>query len=328
MSASIFADRRNARTDRSFHFFRAIAATAALVSAALLLWPEASHAAGKAVSAAIAETRYVQVNGDRIAYRRIGKGSPILLANRLRGTLDTWDPMFLDALALHHTVITVDYPGIGYSEGALPADMGAVGAFLDDFAKAIALDRFAILGWSWGGLAAQALLLDRPQRVTQGILVGTNPPAPNPVPMHQAFVERAFKPVNDLADEEVLFFEPRSAASRAAALASHERIYAREGVAEKIPSTPETIQAYLKAAGNFHEDKAGRRKALTQTQMPLLILSGDNDTATPGQNWFPLIGQLRNAQLLFYSETGHAPQHQYPELSAEYIARFLARTAR
>lgn len=42
-------------------------------------------------TAATAETRYVQVNGDRIAYRRIGTGSPIVLANRMRGTLDTWD---------------------------------------------------------------------------------------------------------------------------------------------------------------------------------------------------------------------------------------------
>lgn len=327
MFASIVADTRSCHADHSFRFLRAAVLTIAAL-ASFLLWPATSHAAAKTVSAASAETRYVQVNGDRIAYRRIGKGSPILFANRLRGTLDTWDPLFLDALALQHTVITVDYPGIGYSGGALPADMEAVGAFLDDFAKAIALDRFAILGWSWGGLAAQALLLDRPQRVTQGILVGTNPPAPNPVPMHQVFIERAFKPVNDLADDEILFFEPRSAASRAAARASHERIYAREGVTERIPSTPEAIQAYLKTAGNFHEDKAGRRKALTQTQMPLLIISGDNDTATPGQNWFPLIGQLRNAQLLFYSETGHGPQHQYPELSAEYIARFLARTAR
>ncbi|WP_198173794.1 alpha/beta fold hydrolase [Lysobacter soli] len=61
-------------------------------------------------TAATAETRYVQVDGDRIAYRRIGSGSPIVLANRMRGTLDTWDPLFLDTLARNHTVITFDTP--------------------------------------------------------------------------------------------------------------------------------------------------------------------------------------------------------------------------
>jgi pimeloyl-ACP methyl ester carboxylesterase len=55
----------------------------------------------------------------------------------------------------------------------------------------------------------------------------------------------------------------------------------------------------------------------------MLIVCGDNDISTVGQNWFPLIGKLRNAQVIFYSEAGHGPQHQYPELTARYIVAFL-----
>ena len=295
---------------------------AALLLAAALL-PGRAEA-----SAATAETRYVMVNGDRIAYRSLGKGSPILLANRMRGTLDNWDPLFLDTLARQHRVITVDYPGVGYSSGKLPDDMAQVAEFLRSFADALKLERFAMLGWSWGGFASQTLLLQEPQRVTHAILVGTNPPGPGQLPIQQVFIERAIKPVNDLADEEVLFFEPKSAFSRAAAKASHERIYARAGVVSKIPSTMDMFQVYFKAAEAFREDSAGRREQLTRSRTPLLILCGDNDTSTPGQNWFPLVGQLPNAQLLVYPEAGHGPQHQHPELSAEYIGRFLARARR
>ena len=142
------------------------------------------------------------------------------------------------------------------------------------------------------------------------------------------FIERALKPVNDLADDEVLFFEPKSAFSRAAAKASHERIYARPGVTAKIPATMEEFQIYFKAGKAFHDDVEGRRGQLIRSRTPLLILCGDNDPSTAGQNWFPLVGQLPNAQLIVYPETGHGPQHQYPELSAEYIALFLARTSR
>ncbi len=279
-------------------------------------------------SAATAETRYVAVNGDRIAYRSLGKGSPILLANRMRGTLDTWDPLFLDSLAQQHRVITVDYPGVGYSSGKLPDDMGQVADFLRGFADAVKLDRFAVLGWSWGGMASQALLLQAPQRVTHAILVGTNPPGPIERPIQQVFIERAIKPVNDLADDEVLFFEPKSAFSRAAAKASHGRIYARPGVTSKIPATMEQFQVYFKAGTGFRDDVAGRREQLIRSRTPMLILCGDNDPSTAGQNWFPLMGQLANAQLIMYAETGHGPQHQYPELSAEYIDRFLARAQR
>ena len=279
------------------------------------------------LSAAAAETRFIEVNGQRIAHRIVGNGSPIVAVTRMRGTIDTWDPLFLDSLAKHHTVVTVDWPGVGYSEGQLPGDMGAAAAFVDAFTRAVGIDRFAILGWSWGGLAAQAFVTDKPERLTHAILVGTNPPGP---PVHELtpeFIERAFKPVNDLADEEVLFFEPTSEASRAAAKASYERIRARPGVDERIPQTEQEIRAYLSAATRFREDLA-RREALKRTTVPILVLCGDNDISTQAANWFPLSNELQTAQLLVLPDTGHAPQHQYPELAASYIATFIALTPR
>ena len=300
----------------------------AMLLASVLTAAVASAPAQAKDTAATAKTQFVDVDGNRVAYRSIGTGSPIVLANRMRGTLDTWDPAFLDTLAKHHTVITFDYPGVGYSTGTLPDDLGKVATFVDRFATSIKLDKFAMAGWSWGGFTTQTLLLDRPERVTHAMLIGTNPPGPGQIPIQQVFIERALKPVNDLDDEYVLFFEPKSEFSRAAAKASRDRIYARPDVVSKIPSRVEQIQVYLTAAQAFGEDKLGRRQALTQTRTPILVISGDNDTSTAGQNWFPLVGQMKNAQFVFYPESGHGPQHQYPELSAEYITDFIARTSK
>lgn len=278
-------------------------------------------------AAATASTRYIDVAGDRIAYRSIGSGAPIILLSRMRGTIDTWDPLFLDGLAETLRVITVDYPGVGYSAGALPADMGEAASFVAAFATAIDVPYFIIGGWSWGGLVAQSFLLDHPERVSHAILIGTNPPGRVDIPLQQVFVERAFKSVNDLADEEVLFFEPKSAVSRQAAKVSRERIYARLDVVSKIPSRMEEIQAYIAAAQGFGEDKVGRREKLIATRMPILVICGDHDTSTAGQNWFPLVGKLRNAHLVVYPEAGHGPQHQYPELTVNHINAFLRHAA-
>ena len=54
------------------------------------------------------ETQYATIDNKQIAYRKIGSGTPIILANRFRGTLDTWDPLFLDLLAESNTVVTFD----------------------------------------------------------------------------------------------------------------------------------------------------------------------------------------------------------------------------
>ncbi|WP_083487529.1 alpha/beta fold hydrolase [Pseudoxanthomonas dokdonensis] len=270
-------------------------------------------------------TQYVQVGNDRIAYRSTGQGRPLLLANRLRGTLDTWDPLFLDELARQHRVVTFDFPGIGYSDGTLPDDMSQVAAFIDALADALRLAQFALLGWSWGGLAAQAYLLDYPQRPSHVVLLATNPPGPVEVPLQPEFLQRATKPVNDLADEEVLFFEPASSLSRQRARQSHDRIYARPGVVDRIPASAELLQRYFTAAQGYHADHEGRRGRLAQVNIPLLVIAGDHDISTAGQNWFPLIGQLRDAEFVFYSQTGHAPQHQHPERVAAHVAAFLAR---
>src|SRR5687768_11024506 len=102
-------------------------------------------------SATNAPNQFVDVAGDRIAYRSIGGGRPMLLLTRMRGTLDTWDPLFLDELAKANLVITVDYPGVGYSSGTLPPQIGEVAAFVAAFADAMKLEKFVLLGWSWGG---------------------------------------------------------------------------------------------------------------------------------------------------------------------------------
>jgi pimeloyl-ACP methyl ester carboxylesterase len=284
-----------------------------------------AHVTASAGDAMSARTEYVSIDGTRIAYRSIGHGAPILLATRLRGTLDTWDPLFLDLLARQRRVITFDYPGIGYSEGSMPADLTTMASFVARLARQLELESFSILGWSWGGLVAQTLAVEHSNLVSAVILIGTNPPGEVPFSATQSFLDRAVKPINDLADEEVLFFEPADAASRRAAQRSHLRIYARPGVTEHIPSRMEQFQPYFVAAQSFRKDETNLRTRFSSLGIPKLIITGDNDISTPGQNWFPLMKQIQRAQFIMYSQTGHAPQHQHPELTVSHIEAFLLR---
>lgn len=301
-----------------------------LVPAACTPAAPLAEAAEPAVTptAMTAPTQYVDVNGDKIAYRTFGKGDPLIFITRMRGTIDTWDPLFLDGVAKTHQVTVVDYPGVGYSSGALPQSMSEAANFVGAFATAINIPRFTIVGWSWGGAVAQTVMLEHPDRVSHAIIIGANPPGKLERPIQQAFLDRAFKPVNDLKDEEVLFFEPASAFSLKAAAASRARIYAREGVDAKIPSTPEKIQAYLAVAKDYGADLTGRRDKLIANRIPMLIIAGDNDISTAGQNWFPLVGEMPSAHLVVYPEAGHGPQHQYPELTVSHINAFLQYAAK
>lgn len=274
-------------------------------------------------TASDAETQFVDVGGVNLAYREVGSGDPIILFTRLRGTLDTWDPAFVDALADGYRVIMVDYPGVGYSEGELAPDMVAVADTMVKFAKALRISKFNLVSWSWGGALGQTFLVKHPEMINRAVLMGTNPAGEVEHAMRDDWFELAVKPVNDLKDEETLFFEPAYAESLAAAKASHDRIYARAGVTEHIPSTMDEFKLYFAAAQKFHEDKEGVREALTKSDVPMLIICGDNDPGTPADNWFPLVRKIPRAQLLVMPRTGHGPHHQFPQLSAEYIHAFL-----
>ena len=49
-------------------------------------------------SAVSAPTQYAQLADRQLAFRDIGRGIPLLMCVRFRGTLDSWDPAFIDAL--------------------------------------------------------------------------------------------------------------------------------------------------------------------------------------------------------------------------------------
>jgi pimeloyl-ACP methyl ester carboxylesterase len=122
-----------------------------------------------------AKTKSVQIGNRKIAYRSIGKGLPIIMINRFRGTLDTWDPAFLDTLALGFNVITIDYSGAGLSTGICAADILSMAKDVKDVAQALKLTRIIVAGWSLGGLVAQNVTTHYPKLVSHAILIGTGP---------------------------------------------------------------------------------------------------------------------------------------------------------
>jgi pimeloyl-ACP methyl ester carboxylesterase len=79
-----------------------------------------------------------------VHYRRVGPrgGVPLVLLNRVRGTVDWWDPELLDHLAADRNVIVFDNIGVGYTTGE-PRDSvegsadGAIEFIADDISRQV-----------------------------------------------------------------------------------------------------------------------------------------------------------------------------------------------
>ncbi|MFC3161245.1 alpha/beta fold hydrolase [Chryseobacterium arachidis] len=236
--------------------------------------------------------------------------------------MDTWDPLFIDSLAEKNTVILFDYPGIGSSEGELPLDIVEVAKTVPALADYLGIDKFNVLGWSYGGLVAQAVTFQNQERVQNTILIGTNPPGENAIPIEQVFFDHALKPVNDLEDEYYLFFEPASEKSRKAAQESHDRIGKRLD-SSLIPANQEIFERYIAGSGTMREDRWNFRESYKTLKSKVLVVSGDHDISFATENWMPLLRNAPTMQHIILNDAGHAPQHEHPELTAGYINLFL-----
>lgn len=269
------------------------------------------------------ETKFTTVNGLALAYRKFGQGPPVLFYNRFRGILDTWDPAFLDALAANYTIILFDYPGVGDSQGELSPDILEIASVGVKLMDNLHIEYFHVAGWSYGGLVAQAALFMHKNRVQKAVLIGTNPPGINEVPFDKIFFERALKPINDLDDETVTFFEPSSASSRNAAKVSFERI-SRRLDRGKIPATPDKFQKYFDGSAVMKTDAQDFRGQYKTLENPVLVISADHDISFAVQNWFPLLRTAPSMQHIIINDSGHGVHHQHPDLVAGYINLFLS----
>lgn len=277
--------------------------------------------------AVAAPTQWVEARGRRLAYRSLGTGTPLVLCTRFRGTLDTWDPAFLDAVASHgFRVITFDYSGLGASTGETSYALPSLVTDALDLIDGLSLGRVVIGGWSLGGLAAQVMVALHPDRISHAVLIGTGPPGPTVNDPEPIFFETAAHPENSFEDDLILFFEPASPASRAAARRSADRIAART-TDRSAPVPWEWAADHLAARAPgpiFPADAV--LAALKVTAVPLLHVGGDHDVSFPVENWYALNRQLPTLQLVTFPQSGHGPQHQHPEAAAAAVAAFVRHT--
>ena len=149
--------------------------------------------ATSAEAAVTARTQIATVGDRRFAFRIIGAGSPVLCLQRFRGTMDDWDPRFVDAVAASHRVILFDNAGVSSSSGEVPMTLGAAADDAVAFARSLGIDKVSVLGWSMVGLIAQEIAIRHSDFATQAIVIGAVPPGPTPVPTQPLFSTTARK---------------------------------------------------------------------------------------------------------------------------------------
>jgi len=270
-------------------------------------------------------TRFIDVDGDRFAYRRWGAASsglpPLFFVQHFRGGMDHWDPLLTDGLAADREVILYNGRGVASSTG-IPRNR--IEDMADDIAmviQALGLSQVDLLGFSIGGFQVQEVALRHPKLVRKLILLGTGLRGGDPK-MEPGVLEVAPRPIPTAEDFLYLFFG-RSAAARQAGLAFWDRRHLR--VDQDPPSSAAVAQAQAEAHGAYLPPLEGENpySYLAAIKQPTLVVNGVNDIMIPTINSWHLSQNIPNAQLLIYPDAGHGAQFQYPERFLKHAIQFL-----
>jgi pimeloyl-ACP methyl ester carboxylesterase len=269
---------------------------------------------------------FTEVDGTRFAHRRLGRpgGTPVVLLNRFRGTMDDWDPLFVDALAVARPVILFDNAGIGRSGGRAPGNVTSMSEAAAALITAVADAPVDVLGFSLGGYVAQRLALSRPGLVRRLVLAGTGPGAGEGIlPSEPQVAPLRSVPRMDRSALRALFFTASPAGERAAEK-MWERTHQRPDRGPEV--APESWQRQIEAIAHWSSCAGdGAYAELGRLTLPVLVANGSDDVMVPTVNSFVMSQLLPDAELALYPDSGHGFLSQYAEIFAARVNEFLDR---
>lgn len=265
-------------------------------------------------------TLSVEVNGSRYAYRKIGQegGIPIIYLNHLAANLDNCDPLIMDTLAQHFTVISFDYKGVGASTGKVADNIEEMARDTVAFIRAMGYEKVHLLGLSLGGFVTQEILRIAPELIARVILAGTGPKGDKGIErvarityydMFRAFCTRR--------DPRYYLFFPESSEAKSLGQAfiarTNERVNRDEAI--KLP----VLLAQLRAVRAWAK---GEPQDFSEVNHRVWVVNGDNDRMLPTAGSYDLSERLPNATLIIYEGAGHGAIFQRADLFTRQATTF------
>jgi len=284
----------------------ALGLLAVLVPVTLSACGSAPKMAPGTASVVSAPVRIAHTRLGAVGYRVVGSGPPLVLIMGAAWTMEDWDPRLVHALAQHNRVVMFDNAEVGHTQ-ALPSPLtiDAMANQTSALIHTLGLGRPDILGWSMGGMIAQALAVLHPAQVRRLVLCATYPGTGAAV-VPSASVRQAS---SDFP------------ANQGNAFAAFKAAISEYPAAPAAPAGAKGVQGLAIADWWNGIDAAGRKVA--RISVPTLVADGTDDQLVPVANDHLLARLIPGARLTLYPDAGHAFLFQDETVFASLVESFL-----
>jgi len=255
-----------------------------------------------------------------LEYHVEGEGPPLLMIMGFGGQASSWGRPVIDLLNGHFATIRVSNRGTGTSDR--PDVPTTVRMMADDAANlldAIEVERAHVFGVSMGGMIAQELVLNHPERVN-GLVLGCTTTAMRRGPLPDPETGQMMTPVPGLTREQQI----RKAwpAMCTPEFVENDTAFLETMLESSLtnPTPLDTILKQSQAVMSFDSyDRA------TTIEAPTLVIHGDRDRMMPLPHGQTLAERIPGAEFVLIPGQAHMFFWEKPEETARIVTKFLSR---
>lgn len=280
----------------------------------------------------MSEMQYIEVNGDRIAYRDEGAGEVLLLVHGMAGSSQTWRDL-IPGLAQNYRVIAPDLLGHGESDKPrADYSLGGFAEWLRTLLDALGIARATVIGQSLGGAIAMQFAYQYRQRCERLVLIGSCGLEPE---LNLA-LRVLSAPGAELVLPAVAPQPVRDIGNLFRSLLASAGLRSPEG--DELWSTVSSLgdgatrDAFLRTLRSVVDYRGQAVAAMNQlhlsAQLPVLLIWGERDWVVPVSHGHAAHDALPNSRLVVLPDVGHFPHVESPALVLDLVHGFLKSTER
>ncbi|MEF3305926.1 alpha/beta fold hydrolase [Paenibacillus sp. GYB003] len=256
------------------------------------------------------------VNGVTICYDTVGEGFPLIGITGKDSNMDWWHPAVKQAFSENHRFIMLDNRGSGRSDAPTePYGISDMAKDVVGLMDVLGIEKAHLFGQSMGGMIAQEIAIEHPERVAKLILCGTTCGVTRVLPSFRMIrwlmrKSTGFSPQDTL---DMLFSKSYMRRHPDMIASLVERM-------EQAPPNPVSVQMHKQASRSFDSfDRLGRIKA------PTLIIHGKDDWVFRAKHAKLLNRRIAGSELVLIPGAGHGVFSQERSTVLAEIRRFLNR---
>jgi pimeloyl-ACP methyl ester carboxylesterase len=279
----------------------------------------------------MSELTYLELHGDRIAYRDVGQGAALLLIHGMAGSSATWQGI-IPQLSKKYRVVAPDL--LGHGKSAKPRgdySLGAFAVWLRDLLDELGVHRATVIGQSLGGGIAMQFAYQHRDYCERLVLIGSGGLGPDLSSLLRVlsapgteFVLPVVAPQPVLNLGNKLGSWLTSAGIQAPRAGQMWQAYCSL-------SDPAARQAFLRTLRSVVDHRGQAVSALNKlhltADLPTLLIWGDRDRIIPVSHAYAAHDALMGSRLEVLDGVGHFPHAEAPTAVADILEDFIASTS-